>query len=190
VGSELRLLLAGGRVWEWLIFLGVVVAGFVAPLETAKGPILALAWIVPLVRWSGLGARERMHATSGFVFPAPHYVPRQVLAAWAAGALLALLSAAGVVVRLALAGDGAGLVAVAAGALFVPAFALALGTLSGTVRLFEILYALLWYLGPIQHLPALDFTGATPGAQPAVWLALAAAGVVTATAARAAQVRG
>jgi len=41
------------------------------------------------------------------------------------------------------------------------AAALALGTLSGASRFFEAGYLLVWYLGPINHLPALDFAAST-----------------------------
>jgi hypothetical protein len=45
--------------------------------------------------------------------------------------------------------------------LFVPTFALALGTISGTRKLFEVTYLLIWYVGPVHGLRALDFLGTT-----------------------------
>jgi len=36
-----------------------------------------------------------------------------------------------------------------------------LGTISGTRKLFEVTYLLIWYIGPAHGLPALDFLGAT-----------------------------
>jgi len=42
--------------------------------------------------------------------------------------------------------------------------ALALGVWSGGHKLFEVLYTLLWYLGPVNRVPGLDFMGVTgPG---------------------------
>ena len=48
-----------------------------------------------------------------------------------------------------------------AGAFFVPALALACGAWSHGSKLFEALYVVLWYLGPMQPVPALDFMGAS-----------------------------
>ena len=55
------------------------------------------------------------------------------------------------------------LLALVAGAVFIPSLALSLGVWSGSSRLFEITYLLLWYLGPLHPfgMPHLDFMGAT-----------------------------
>jgi hypothetical protein len=60
-----------------------------------------------------------------------------------------------------LAGQWDGLVAWAAGALFIPSLALALGTWSGSNRLFEMVYMFLWYVGPMNQVSALDYMGIT-----------------------------
>ena len=84
-----------------------------------------------------------------------------------------------------MAGDATGLAAWTAGALFIPAFALACGAWSNSNRLFEALYVAMWYLGPLNRLPALDYMGATGNAtSPGVWLALAAVGILLAVLAR------
>ena len=46
------------------------------------------------------------------------------------------------------------------GALFIPALALALVTWSGSNKLFEVVYMLWWYAGPINRVESLDFMGA------------------------------
>jgi len=60
---------------------------------------------------------------------------------------------------LSLAHDWTGLLAWAIGALFIPSLALALGTWSGSNRLFEAVYTILWYVGPLNGLSALDYMG-------------------------------
>jgi hypothetical protein len=82
-----------------------------------------------------------------------------------------------VALRLAFAGDAAGLTGWLAGCLFVPSLALALGAASGSPRLFEIVYLLLWYCGPMNHVALLDFTclsAPRPAVHPLLYLALAA----------------
>lgn len=50
--------------------------------------------------------------------------------------------------------------AVLVGALFVPSMALAMGVWSGTPRLFEASYFILWYIA-FNGVDAFDFTGTT-----------------------------
>jgi hypothetical protein len=160
--AETRLLLQGQRWWWWAVALGLLIAGFAAPLEIARQFILPAAWIWPLLRWSALGSRESRHGTEGLVFSAAYPLSRQLPAAWASGVLLAMITGGGVAVRLGLAADWAGLGAWTVGALFIPTLALALGVWSGGGKLFEVIYLLLWYLGPMQHVPGLDYLGALP----------------------------
>jgi len=71
-----------------------------------------------------------------------------------------------------------GLSAWAIGALFIPTAALCLGVWSSSSKPFEILYTLLWYVGPMHGLPAFDFMGSAPATAatryPLVYLALTA----------------
>lgn len=48
-----------------------------------------------------------------------------------------------------------------AGAPSIPALALCLGVVGDTERPLQILLLILWYLGPLNGLPAADITGAT-----------------------------
>jgi hypothetical protein len=189
VGAELRLAFAGANTWWTLVLLGLWVAAWVAPLPVARSGLLAALWIWGVPRWSRLGARDAMQATEGFVLPTPGAAWRQPLAAWTAGVIATALIGAPVALRLALAGEGPGLAAWGAGALFIPALALACGAWSNTNKLFEALYVLLWYLGPLNRVPGLDYMGASLGApvgpaagatpppgavHPVLWLGLAA----------------
>jgi hypothetical protein len=71
-----------------------------------------------------------------------------------------------------------------AGALFVPALAVACGVLSGGSTLLEGVYLPLWYLGPLNKITALDFAATSGPGHPLAYLALAAALVATALAVR------
>jgi len=201
VGAELRLAFAGANTWWTLVLLGLWVAALLAPLPVARSGILAALWIWGVPRWSSLGARDARDATEGFVLPTPGAAWRQPLAAWAAGVIAAALIGAPVAVRLAAAGSGPGLAAWAAGTLFIPALALACGAWSNTNKLFEALYVVLWYMGPLNRVPGLDYMGATLGApiappsagaapplpgvaHPGLWLALAGGCLVAAIVAR------
>ena len=90
--------------------------------------------------------------------------------------------------RLLFAGEQLGLFAWAVGAFFIPTMALALGVWSGSSKLFEVLYLLLWYLGPANHFGDIDFMGVTgpllPSRTPVFFLALTAALSIVAIAGR------
>ena len=97
----------------------------------------------------------------------------------AAGVVVSLLAAAVPLGRLALAGGEGVLAAAAVGAVFVPTLALCLGAWTGKEKTFQAIYLALWYLGPVNEIPALDFMGVTgPAAATAAAPAFAAATVV------------
>ncbi len=157
--AELRLMLSG-QPWWWYIVAAVLIAASMGIASEVADPVLgALAWLWPLLIWSAMGARETRHRTAEFVLSVAHPL-RQLPATWLAGVLVALLTGSGAAARLILARSWPTLGAWAVGALFVPALALALGVWSGSSRLFEAVYVVLWYAGPISHVSALDFMGA------------------------------
>jgi ABC-type transport system involved in multi-copper enzyme maturation permease subunit len=156
--SELRLMRASLRWWWFLIAAGLIVGGLLAPTNVAQQYLLPAAWLWPLMAWSALGAREARHQTTQLVFSAAHPLGRQLPATWLAGVLLTALTGSGVALNLLLAGDMASLFAWAVATLFIPSLALALAVWSGSGKLFEVVYMLLWYFGPLNHLvPPLDF---------------------------------
>jgi hypothetical protein len=143
--------------------------------------------------WSAMGSRETRFATGQLVFSSARILSRQLPACWTAGVAVALLAGGGAALRLLLAGQTAGLLAWIAAAVFIPALALALGVWSGTGKVFEGLYTALWYIGPMNRVPGLDFTGAANGPRTAhyaiVYLALAAALLIAAFLGRRRQLR-
>lgn len=191
--AELRLALFGRRWWWYAIAIGLLIAEFVAPLEASRGPILASAWMWSVFVWSPMGARETRFSTRQLLFSCANILPRQFLACFLAGLSIAFLMGAGTAVRLAVAGSSSGLLAWLAGALFLPSLALFLGTLSGTSKPFEGLLTVLWYVGPMNHTPGLDFTGSANGPHTSSYavsfLALAAVFLLSGLAFRAAQLR-
>lgn len=157
--AELRLMLKGRRWWWHLVALGLIVAGLAG--DEVRHEVLPYAWLWPLLAWSALGVRETRHGTDQLVFSSPHPLRHQLPATWLAGVLVAALAGSGVLVRLLLDGDRVGVGAWLAGALFIPALALALGCWSRNSKLFEVVYTILWYAGPVEGIAVLDFMGAS-----------------------------
>jgi hypothetical protein len=182
VTGELRLMVEGRNRWWALAAFGLLVAGFVAPMAAVRAAVLPVAWLWPLAVWSELGAREVRDGTGPLVFCGPWSVAAQALAIGCAGVLVTAAAALGPGVRMLAAGDGRGLLAWAAACVFIPSLALALGSWSGGSRLFEICYLLLWYIGPLNHVPNFDYMGVTAAARAGgdAWIWLAAAVVLVA----------
>ncbi|MFB0546425.1 MAG: hypothetical protein ACETWB_05895 [Anaerolineae bacterium] len=87
-----------------------------------------------------------------------------------AGVLLAAVTGSGIALNLALHGEWLGMFAWGVGALFIPSLALCLGVWTGSSKLFEFIYTLLWYIGPLNQIEPLDFMGALPGSVKAgIW---------------------
>jgi heme/copper-type cytochrome/quinol oxidase subunit 2 len=176
--AELRLLVKGRKWWWYAGAVLIIIAGLLSPAETARGWVLLAAIIWPLFLWSSLGCREKTWNTGPLVFPAPKPVSVQLSTSWLSGFLVSLAICSGILVSLLLASDLGGVLAVIAGALLIPSMALAMGIWSGTSKLFEAVYLALWYVGPMNHFPALDYAGVTAGSGAGLPLAWAGLGLV------------
>jgi hypothetical protein len=158
--AELRLIGKQSPWWWYVVMAGLALVSLFASLDQVRRFFLPLAWIWPILSWSAMGVREVRHHTEQLVFSAAHPLRRQFLATWLAGVIVAVLAGSGAALRLVLAGDWAATLAWVVGALFIPTLALALGVWSGSGKAFEVVYTVLWYAGPMNRVPALDFMGA------------------------------
>jgi hypothetical protein len=173
--SELSLMIKGLRWWWYVVAAGLLVAEFVSPTPEAREGVLLAAWIWPALVWSQMGCRESRHATQSLIFSAERVLYRQLAALWTAGVLVALATGAGTGIRLLTSSNWPLLAAWFAGALFIPSLALAFGVWSGSSKLFEAVYTVWWYVGPLHQLPSLDFVGGSrASSSPGLYLTLAA----------------
>jgi len=179
--GELKLMVNGRAWWFWAVFAGLIVAGALAPLDVSRARILPIAWFWPILVWSAMGAREARDGTEELVFTAPRPLLRQLPSVYFAGVAVALAAGSGVAFKCLASGALASFCGMLVGALFIPALALCLGAWSGGSKLFEAVYTVLWYVGPMQPVPALDFMAASNAALAAgmpLYFALAAAALL------------
>ena len=73
--------------------------------------------------------------------------------------LIALILGLGVGVRLLVVENWPAALEWGVAVLFIPSLALAAGVWTGSGKLFEVLYLFLWYAGPLNRIPFLDFIG-------------------------------
>jgi hypothetical protein len=173
--AELKLMLKGQYWWWYLGALGLIIAGLVNPVEVTRQYLLPLAWIWPILLVSSIGNREARFNMQQIAFSSASPLWRQLPAQWLAGFIVILVMGSGAAVKFLVSGNLAGLLAFLSGALFIPSLALALGVWSGSSKPFEIVYVSLWYLGPLNKVPGLDFIGAQTDGRPEFFIPLSLA---------------
>jgi hypothetical protein len=157
--AELALMFKGRSRWWYLVGAGLFITTIANPLPGAL-QMLSVVWLWPMFIWSKLGTRDSICNTEKLLFSAPHANLRQLPATYTAAVTVALAFASAALAKLLIARDGRGIFVVVVGAMLIPAFALACGTLTKTNKLFEALYIVFWYTGPVQTGgPLLDYTG-------------------------------
>jgi hypothetical protein len=188
--AELKLLLKGQRWWWYAISAALIVACFANDSEIMRQVMLPITWVWPVLIWSAIGNREIHNNVQQMTFSSASPLWRQLPAQWLAGFIITLIMASGALVRLGLDGDSTTLFAVISGSIFIPSLALASGIWSGTSKLFEILYLVIWYIGPLNHsVPELDYIGTTSNGYPEFFIPLSIALVIIALIGRARQLR-
>ena len=162
--AELRLMLKG-QPWWWYVGAAILlIASLANPLKEGREGLLPFVWLWPVLLWSPMGTREVRFQTTQFLFTAPNAVSRQLPAVWLAGVIVALLTGAGIGLKLVLAHDWSGFAGWTVGALFIPTAALAMGVWTRSSKLFEALFILCWYIGPIQKISQFNFMTTSPAA--------------------------
>jgi hypothetical protein len=187
--AELKLLLKGQRWWWYVVMAGIIIACLVNPSAVVREFALPIAWVWPILIWSAIGNREIHNNVQQLTFSSASPLLRQLPAQWLAGFIVTLLVSIGAIIRFIVDGDTAGLLALLSGTFFIPSLALACGVWSGASKLFEILYMLIWYLGPLNKLMALDYIGSHGNGRPEFFIPFSIVLIVFAFIGRTRQIR-
>jgi hypothetical protein len=161
LAAEVRLALKGHHWFWYAVTIGLAVGQLAAPFEVARMYLTPLAMAWPLVIWSSMGTRETRYNTGPMLFSAPDPITHQLTALWLSGLLVALAAVVCMVLRSVQAGEISYAAMLLIAAFLVPSASLALGTVSGSRKFFEVVYLMIWYVGSIDRLPALDLLGTT-----------------------------
>jgi hypothetical protein len=191
LAAEIRLMLKGVHSGWYLVASGLAIACFLSPVDAVKHYLLPVAWIWPALLWSKMGMREAWFGTGQLIFSAPRIRVAQLLAVWGSGVFVAALTGSGALLNFVAAGEWGVVPGVVAGMLFIPALALTTGVWSGGSKFFEAFYVIWWYVGPMNHIPGVDFTGGSSTPATGAWyFVLAAACLLAADAGRRRQMAG
>jgi hypothetical protein len=153
ISAELQLILRQRKMWWWLALAGVCGTQLFAPREIAAIAAI-LAWGLFLDVSSRALLRERDTATGALVFSAAHASRRVLLARLIMLAIVAWSATLPAIVRFAVSEPIIALTILAVGA-SLATWGMALAALSGTQRVFELLFCLLAYMS-IQGAPILN----------------------------------
>ncbi|MGE7603371.1 hypothetical protein ACQKL5_12920 [Peribacillus sp. NPDC097675] len=157
VKAELQIMLKGHSIWWYLVAIGMVAGSFLLPLDQIRS-WLPVIMVFPIAMWSQMGTREKYYFTQELIFAScpPLY---KFFAVWISGVLVTLLVSIGAIVHFLIDGELSLFYSWMTGVFFIPTTGLALGVWSGSRKLFEVIYMLWWYLGPVNDIPYLDFLG-------------------------------
>ena len=190
--AESKLAVKGLHWWWYAVAAGLLIAQATAPLATSRQQLLGTSWLWLVLVWSGMGARETRFGTRTLLFSSARILPRQLLACWLAGFTLAVVFGSVAGARIFATQGAYALLPWIAGAALLPSMALALGVWSGTSKPFEGILTAMWYIGPMNRVRGIDYTGSSNGAQTmhyvVVYFVMAAALVIAAAAFRARQI--
>ena len=157
---ELKLLLKGRSAY-W--FIGLLVLNIIQvfvdkPLLTSL--ILPLSWLWCVLVISQLGQFEKQAGTQELITYSQTSSTVQSFACYLSAWLLLFFACLGSVIRFSVTAEWLLLIQLIVAISFTVSLAYFCGTFTGTKRMFEGFYPLLWYMGPVQTALYLDFFGA------------------------------
>jgi hypothetical protein len=142
--------------------MGLLTAQLVVDIETVRTVLVPVSLLLCVLLISPLGQRELKQNTFTLVFSCPSPIHQQLKPMLIAGLLILFICTSGTLVRYVFTQDYSAIVALFVGLLFTLALALCCATLTRTSRTFEVLFTVLWYIGPMQPQSYFDFMGSDP----------------------------
>jgi hypothetical protein len=156
---ELKLLLKGQSVYWFIgLFMLNIIQVFIEE-SLLIGVLLPLSWLWCVLVISQLGQLDKQANTVELMTYSKQSSTLQSLASFSAAWLLLALASFASLVRLLAMTEWLLVVQLIIAISFTVALAYFCGTLTGTKRMFEVLYPTLWYIGPIQTALYVDFFG-------------------------------
>jgi hypothetical protein len=157
--AELHIAMNRISRWWYIVAAGIVIAGVLIPFGISYKFLLAAAWFWPMLIWSALGCRDQLYDTRQMVQSTPGGVWAQLSMQWLAGFVIAASIGGFIGIRAMIIGDFGTLAHWLIGAMFIPSLAITCGIMTSGRKLFEVLYTILFYIGPLNKVPLCDFTG-------------------------------
>lgn len=155
--GELKIMLSGHSV---LWYLSVLTIMALTPLVTSGESLkwISLTLLLPISSWSQMGNREKSCQTLELIASSCP-APAKWLSSWLSGIIVGVLISLGMFARIVMLSEWSYLVPWLAGIVFISTLAQVLGGIGGNRRLFEAIFIVLMYFGPINNMWKFDFMG-------------------------------
>lgn len=131
----------------WLIIMALLwISMFFADIETAQGIlwIVSMAW--SCILFSEYGCREKKNNLNTLLPALLHTYSYQFLIRFCVGGIVSLFVSVPIILRTAFMNEFSGVVAGIIFAFFIPALSIFLGQISGSERMFEIIFLIICYV--------------------------------------------
>ncbi len=158
IKTELLMLFRKGSKWFWLVNAGGIIALVFTPLSVAHQIVLPVLWFLQVSRWSDIATKEKANRIHYFTYASYKPVSRLLVSQMIAGIILAVALSFPLIIRYLIGGGFIHGLEIITGAVFIVAFAVCFGILSGGSKLFEILFFVLTY-SAVNHIPVMDYFG-------------------------------
>lgn len=157
--EEINLNLRGVSIW-WFIFQGIFILNIVTvPKNIAFNSTIPAAFIVPIFVLAKAGTYDRRYKTESYMFAIENYKLKQLVSIWVANFTIMLIVSSSTMIKVAFCYEPVRALYVLIGVIFITSLAVFLGTVSGNSTLFELIYIVLWYAGPLNKVKYFDFLG-------------------------------
>ena len=144
--TEMLLTFRGCSFLWYFVMLLLWILLFIVPIKTAQNIIMPLTLIWSIILFSDYGCREKTYFTDELMITIHLAYPKQLMIRWCVGSASMVFIIFPVILRTALCGEIIGMCSGIIWALFTPALSIFLGQISGTERLFEIVFLAICYV--------------------------------------------
>ena len=125
----------------------------------------SFAWIIfaPIALWSKLGIYEAHFKTAPVLYSASRGIAKHTLIQYLSAVMISTVFSFGLVVKAIYLQEYALLMVLFTSLFFFPALSFLLGAIAKTQKLFEVLFLVIWYIGPLRVHPYFDQLFQLPG---------------------------
>jgi VIT1/CCC1 family predicted Fe2+/Mn2+ transporter len=156
--TEIKLFIRKGHKWLWLINIIGMLSLIFTPIEIAHKIILPVLWLFQVHRWSDLVTKEKYNRVHYFTSVSYRPLSRLLLSQMIAGVLLSFVLALPLMVRYLFLLNVIAIVSIILGSAFIVLLATFTGVLTGSKKVFEIIFIVLTYMN-INKISSADYFG-------------------------------
>ncbi|WP_448568840.1 hypothetical protein [Thalassotalea ganghwensis] len=159
---ELKLQLKSLSVYWYIVVFALNIIQLFISHQLLVSLVLPISWLWCVLVISQLGQMEKQYNTIELITYSNKSMVIQSAASCSAAWILLVLVSLGSLIRFVGSAEWLLVIQLIIAVSFTVALAYCCGVLTGTKRVFEVLYPALWYMGPIQGALYIDFFGVNP----------------------------